>query len=81
MSNRRDQVSINIFDQIDSICADFRRQWKAGERPQIEDYLLRVSEDARANLFKNLLLIDIRYRRLTRAIAGWGLCFAGRRRG
>lgn len=61
-NRRADQVSINIFDQIDSICADFRRQWKAGKRPQIEDYLDRVAESAREQLFRNLLTVEIRYR-------------------
>ena len=57
-----DQVSVNVFDLIDSICADFRRQSKAGRRPKIEDFLPRVREDARANLFKNLLLVEVRFR-------------------
>lgn len=55
-------VSINIFDLIDSICADFRKQWKASKRPRIEDFLLKVPENAREQLFRNLLSIDIRYR-------------------
>ena len=55
-------VSINIFDLIDSICADFRNEWKAGTRPRIEDSLPKVSENAREQLFRNLLPIDIRYR-------------------
>ena len=57
-----DQVSINIFDLIDSICAEFRQQWKAGKRPPIEDYLLKVPENAREQLFRNILLVDKRYR-------------------
>lgn len=32
------QVSISIFDLIDSICADFRRESKAERRPQVEEY-------------------------------------------
>jgi hypothetical protein len=59
---KADQVSINVFDLIDSICADFRRQWKAGERPRIEDFLRQVPEDGRAQLFRNLLSVEMRYR-------------------
>lgn len=59
---RADQVSVNIFDLIDSICGEFRRQWKVGRPPRIEDYLLRVAEDAREQLFRNLLTLEIRYR-------------------
>ncbi len=64
-----DQVSVNVFDLIDSICADFRRQSKAGRRPKIEDFLPRVREDARANLFKNLLLVEVRFRAERRGTA------------
>ena len=64
MSDKKqpDQVSINIFDLIDSICAEFRRQWKAGKRPRIEDSLLKVPENAQEQLFRNLLTLEIRYR-------------------
>lgn len=57
------QASINIFDLIDSTCGEFRTQWKVGKRPLIEDYLGRVPEQAQANLFKNLLLVEIRSRK------------------
>nr|MBC8356324.1 protein kinase [Planctomycetota bacterium] len=52
----------NIFDRSDSVCADFRREWKVGKRPRIEGYLPKVPENAREQLFRNLLPIDIRYR-------------------
>lgn len=63
MADKRqaDQVSINIFEVIDSICADFRRCWRNGERPRIEDFLGQVPESARSNLFRNLLQLDVRY--------------------
>ena len=57
-----DQVSINIFDQIDSICVEFRRQWKLGKRPKIESFLGQAPDDARETLFRNLLPVEIRYR-------------------
>lgn len=58
-----DQVNVNIFDLIDSICAEFRRQWKEGARPRIESYLEKVPDEARENLFRNLLQAEIRSRR------------------
>ena len=57
-----DDASINIFDQIDSICAEFRKQWKVGKRPRVEGFLGQAPENAREALFRNLLAIDIRYR-------------------
>jgi len=53
---------VNIFDRIDSLCADFRKRWKGGRPPRIEEFLEQVGEDARSNLFRNLLQLDIRYR-------------------
>ena len=56
------QQSVNIFDVIDVICADFRKQWKSGNRPSIENFLERVPDHASETLFRNLLPVDIRYR-------------------
>ncbi|MCA9178844.1 MAG: protein kinase [Planctomycetales bacterium] len=61
-NQQADRVGINIFDLIDSICGEFRRQWKLGNRPIIEDCLQRVPEQGQATLFRNLLLVEIRYR-------------------
>ena len=50
--------SLNVFDLIDSICKEFRADWKAGSPPRIEDYLPRVPEGAREVLFRSLLPVD-----------------------
>jgi len=55
--------SINVFDDIQSLCKDFRRQLKRGERKRIEDFLVSVGESSREMLFQNLLLIDVEFRR------------------
>ena len=60
MSNEN---SINVFDDIQSLCSDFRRQLKRGERKRIEDYLDGVGKSSTEMLFQNLLLIDIEFRR------------------
>jgi eukaryotic-like serine/threonine-protein kinase len=52
----------NIFEQIQSLCRDFRRQLKRGETKRIEDYLSRVDASAQENLFQNLLMIDVNFR-------------------
>lgn len=63
MNRGDDQVSLNIFDLIDSICREFRTEWKLGNRPQLEKFLARVPKNAQANLFYNLLDAEIRYRK------------------
>ncbi|MDA1230981.1 MAG: serine/threonine-protein kinase [Planctomycetota bacterium] len=53
----------NTFEQIQSLCRDFRRQLRSGAQKRIEDYLDRVYEDSREMLFQNLLHIDIEFQR------------------
>jgi len=54
--------SPNIFQQIQLACDDFRRRLKTNALARIEDYLTRVDESARANLFQQLLAAEITYR-------------------
>ena len=54
--------SINIFEQIESICREFRSQWKRGERPKIAAFLTRVDDNAQINLFRNLLNTEVKLR-------------------
>ncbi|WP_339907218.1 serine/threonine-protein kinase PknK [Symmachiella dynata] len=55
--------AVDIFAVIDAQCREFRRQWKQGEQPQIEVFLQNVNSQARANLFRNLLHIELEYHR------------------
>jgi serine/threonine protein kinase len=43
-------------------CDQFEAQWQAGCRPVIEDYLKRVSEEARPALLRELLRLEVRCR-------------------
>ena len=63
MSDPQGQASVNVFEQIDAVCKDFRRQWKKGPPPRIEDFVESVGKKARENLFRNLLHVDIEARR------------------
>src|SRR5438105_3750518 len=49
--------------QIDQICDRFEAAWKAGPRPQPEDYLGAAAEPVRSALLRQLLLLDWDYRR------------------
>jgi eukaryotic-like serine/threonine-protein kinase len=53
----------NVFQQIQSICREFRRNLKRGDAQGIESYLDKVDASARENLFQNLLMIDLDLRR------------------
>ena len=53
----------NPFEQIQSLCRDFRRQLKNGASITIEDYLERIEPPSREMLFLNLLHVEIEFRR------------------
>ena len=61
--SRPEQVSLNIFDLIDSICQDFRAELKQRQAPALEKWLTKVPEEAQGNLFHNLLETEIAWRR------------------
>ena len=65
MNNRRsaDQVSINIFDLIDQICVDYRKQWTKVDRPRIEEFLTTVPESNHPTLLRHLLQVEFELRR------------------
>ena len=42
-----DTRSISRDERLDGLCDQFEREWKAGQNPQIEDYLDQVEEGDR----------------------------------
>jgi serine/threonine protein kinase len=51
---------------VDEVCDRFEQAWQAGQRPQIEAYLSEASETERSYLFRELLKLDLHYRRQQR---------------
>src|SRR4051794_11463944 len=49
--------------RVDAACDHFEDHCRAGRRPRIEDYLGEVPETARPWLFRELLIIELAYRR------------------
>jgi serine/threonine protein kinase len=49
---------------IEAICSRFEAAWKAGQRPRIEEYLPEAPEPSRSALLRELLSLEIDYRRL-----------------
>jgi serine/threonine-protein kinase len=47
-------------------CDRFEAAWKAGQRPRIEDHLAAVPEAERPALLRELILLEVDYRRLAR---------------
>jgi serine/threonine protein kinase/formylglycine-generating enzyme required for sulfatase activity len=48
---------------VDAVCLRFEAAWKAGHRPRIEDDLTGVPESERPVLLRELLALDLTYRR------------------
>jgi serine/threonine-protein kinase len=48
---------------LDRYCDEFESLWRQKRCPRLEDYLDRVDEENRARLLRELLLIEIHYRR------------------
>ncbi|MCA9144648.1 MAG: protein kinase [Planctomycetales bacterium] len=55
--------NVNIFEDIQALCSDFRRQLRKGRAPKLEDYVNKLDESARQNLFQNLLHVEVEFRR------------------
>lgn len=56
-------LPLSIREQIDALCDRFEASWKAGGTPKIEEYLLEVQHSARASLLRELLAVEVEYRR------------------
>ncbi len=63
MNTEDKDQSLNVARQIDLICEEFEDAWKAGNRPQIEDFLQGMAESARSELLLELIGLDSDYRR------------------
>ena len=61
--DKPERVEQDLIRCIDRICDQFEFDWQAGEQPRIEQYLQRVDRPDQARLFRELLLIEIPYRR------------------
>jgi hypothetical protein len=62
-SSDKPSTSLSVMEQIDAACDRFEAEWRAGSRPQIQAYLAQASEEERRGLLRELLRLDIAYRR------------------
>ena len=50
--------------RLDKTCDGFEAAWRAGQRPRLEDFLAEVDGPARVVLLRDLIAVDVDYRRL-----------------
>jgi eukaryotic-like serine/threonine-protein kinase len=60
---RRGRPELADLHEIDAACDRFERAWRAGHRPDVAEFLANVPVNARAQLFRDLLSLDLEYRR------------------
>jgi len=56
--NTTQKTSNAALARIDQVCDRFEAAWKRGERPCLEDQLSQVETEARADLLRELLLVE-----------------------
>jgi probable HAF family extracellular repeat protein len=62
-SSRDSSRSFSLKLRIDQVCDRFELAWQAGPRPRIDDYLSDTPEPERSLLLRELIALDIDYRR------------------
>jgi WD40 repeat protein len=63
MSTGASELPLTAVLRINAACVLFERAWKAGQRPKIEDVLATAAEEDRPVLLRELIALDIHYRR------------------
>jgi eukaryotic-like serine/threonine-protein kinase len=58
-----DPLSLTDLQQVVEVCARFEDEWLAGRRPRVEDFLARAPGPMRPALLRDLLRLDLHYRR------------------
>ena len=58
-----EKLDLSTRQQIDEVCIAFEDAWKSEERPSVEEFITRLPETARRSLFRELLLVELDYRR------------------
>jgi formylglycine-generating enzyme required for sulfatase activity len=56
-------LPLSLEQLLDPICRRFEAAWQAGEQPRIEDYLAEAPPEAREALLRELLALELAYRR------------------
>src|SRR6478752_4608575 len=57
------ELPLPLSKRINQICNRFEAAWKRGQRPRLEDFLEGVPEADRCNVLRELILLEIAYRK------------------
>jgi WD40 repeat protein/tRNA A-37 threonylcarbamoyl transferase component Bud32 len=57
-------LPLSQAQRINAVCGRFERAWRTGPRPNIEDYLSNTPEPERTALLRELIALDMAYRRM-----------------
>jgi serine/threonine-protein kinase len=60
---RKPTLPLEVARRFDPICDGFEDDWLAGRRPQLEEFLDRVPQSDRSALLREMILLEIDYRR------------------
>jgi tetratricopeptide (TPR) repeat protein len=58
-----ESLSLSLARRVDAVCGRFEQAWANGQRPRIEDYLAEAAEPDRAALLRELIALEMGYRR------------------
>ena len=61
--NSDDALPLSLEQKVDQVCTRFEAAWKAGPRPRIEDYLVGLADVEMREVLRELIPLDIYYRR------------------
>jgi serine/threonine protein kinase len=56
-------LTLSAWRHVDAICDEFDRAWRDGGRPRAEEFLQPVDEPAQTRLLRELILLEVEYRR------------------
>src|SRR6516162_9481867 len=56
-------LSLSAEKRVDAVCVRFENAWQQGRRPAIEDFVADTPEPERTALLRELVPLDVDYRR------------------
>jgi eukaryotic-like serine/threonine-protein kinase len=62
-SGNEESLPLDMLERIDAVCVRFEAAWGAGRSPRLEDFLGEATGAERAALFRELLAVELEYRR------------------
>ncbi len=61
--NQDSSLPLSAALRVEDLCTDFEEQYRAGQSPRIEDFLIRIEDSTRRHLLRELLLLEVELRR------------------